>query len=54
MDNDIELDALSDIRKHFRTVSFTPATEFINIDLRNEPVPKEDRNKNRIVHDSVS
>jgi hypothetical protein len=53
MENDNELDALADIRKHFRTVSFTPATEFISIDLRNKPVPKESRNKERAAHDSV-
>lgn len=34
-------DALAELRKHFRTVSFTPGTEFINIDLKNEPVPND-------------
>lgn len=41
-------DALAELRKHFRTVSFTPKTEFINIDLKNEPDSDETRVDKRV------
>ena len=52
MENE-DLDALADLRRHFRSVSFTPATEFISIDLKIEPEPTE-RSKDKAVRDSVS
>lgn len=49
-------DALAELRRHFRTVSFTPATEFINIDLKNEPPETNGgvRQEDKAVRESVS
>lgn len=51
--NNTDEDALAELRKHFRTVSFTPATEFINIDLKNEPQSNEQLPFDKNVRKSV-